>query len=105
MRLILSCLHRLSQIIGQGRSAATKFFLLVCSSTYLTYCRLPTPVQAQPIVEANDGTGTFVNPEGNQFNIDGGQLSGDGANLFHSFQKFGLSEGKDHTSSYSWLTQ
>ncbi|NEO48212.1 MAG: tetratricopeptide repeat protein, partial [Moorea sp. SIO4A3] len=94
MRLTLSCLHLLSQIIGQGRSAATKFFLLVCSSTYLTYCPLPTPVQAQPIVEANDGTGTVVNPEGNQFNIDGGQLSGDGANLFHSFQKFGLSEGQ-----------
>ncbi|WP_424095450.1 CHAT domain-containing protein [Moorena producens] len=90
----MSCLHLLSQIIGQGRSAATKFFLLVCSSTYLTYCPLPTPVQAQPIVEANDGTGTVVNPEGNQFNIDGGQLSGDGANLFHSFQKFGLSEGQ-----------
>ncbi|AOW98213.1 hypothetical protein BJP34_01030 [Moorena producens PAL-8-15-08-1] len=84
----------MSQIIGQGRSAATKFFLLVCSSTYLTYCPLPTPVQAQPIVEANDGTGTVVNPEGNQFNIDGGKLSGDGANLFHSFQKFGLSEGQ-----------
>ncbi|NEQ18208.1 MAG: filamentous hemagglutinin N-terminal domain-containing protein [Moorea sp. SIO3E2] len=94
MRLTLSCLHRLSQIIGKGRWAASKFFLLVCSSTYLTCCPLPTPVQAQPIVEANDGTGTVVNPEGNQFNIDGGKLSEDGANLFHSFQKFGLSEGQ-----------
>ncbi|NEN96622.1 MAG: CHAT domain-containing protein, partial [Moorea sp. SIO3I7] len=80
--------------MGKGRWAATKFFLLVCSSTYLSCCPLPTPVQAQPIVEANDGTGTVVNPEGNQFNIDGGKLSGDGANLFHSFQKFGLSEGQ-----------
>ncbi|NEO22769.1 MULTISPECIES: CHAT domain-containing protein [unclassified Moorena] len=94
MRLTLSCLNLLSQIMGKGRSAATKFFLLVCSSTYLSCCPLPTPVQAQPIVEANDGTGTVVNPEGNQFNIDGGKLSGDGANLFHSFQKFGLSEGQ-----------
>ncbi|NEP31445.1 MULTISPECIES: CHAT domain-containing protein [unclassified Moorena] len=94
MRLTLSCLNLLSQIIGKGRWAASKFFVLVCSSTYLTCSPLPTPVQAQPIVEANDGTGTVVNPEGNQFNIDGGKLSGDGANLFHSFQKFGLSEGQ-----------
>ncbi|WP_293091127.1 CHAT domain-containing protein [Moorena sp. SIOASIH] len=84
----------MTKIIGKGKWAASKFFLLVCSSTYLTCCPLPTPVQAQPIVEANDGTGTVVNPEGNQFNIDGGKLSGDGANLFHSFQKFGLSEGQ-----------
>ncbi|AOY78668.2 CHAT domain-containing protein [Moorena producens JHB] len=84
----------MTKIIGKGRWAATKFFLLVCSSSYLTCSPLPTPVQAQPIVEANDGTGTVVNPEGNQFNIDGGKLSGDGANLFHSFQKFGLSEGQ-----------
>ncbi|NEQ88504.1 MAG: hypothetical protein F6K26_53885, partial [Moorea sp. SIO2I5] len=62
MRLTLSCLNLLTKIIGKGKWAATKFFLLVCSSTYLTCCPLPTPVQAQPIVEANDGTGTVVNP-------------------------------------------
>lgn len=45
---------------------------------------------AQPIIPAADGTNTQVTVEGNQFNIDGGQLSGDGANLFHSFQEFGL---------------
>ena len=45
---------------------------------------------AQPIVPAADGTNTQVSIEGDQFDIDGGQLSGDGANLFHSFQEFGL---------------
>jgi filamentous hemagglutinin family protein len=48
------------------------------------------PVNAQPTA-ANDGTQTNVRQNGqNQFDIDGGQLSRDGANLFHSFQDFGL---------------
>ncbi|MBX9259418.1 filamentous hemagglutinin N-terminal domain-containing protein, partial [Desmonostoc muscorum CCALA 125] len=48
------------------------------------------PVQAQSITPAADGTNTIVTPNGNQLNISGGSLSGDSANLFHSFQKFGL---------------
>jgi filamentous hemagglutinin family protein len=48
------------------------------------------PAQAQPIVPANDGTGTIVTPNGNQLDIHGGQRSQDGVNLFHSFQQFGL---------------
>ena len=48
------------------------------------------PVQAQSITPATDGTNTVVTPNGNQINISGGTLSGDGANLFQSFQKFGL---------------
>lgn len=51
-------------------------------------------VQAQPITPALDGTNTRVTPTGNQFDIQGGKLSGDGANLFHSFERFGLSEGQ-----------
>ncbi len=47
-------------------------------------------VAAQSITPANDGTGTTVTQEGNRFNIDGGSFSGDGANLFHSLEKFGL---------------
>jgi filamentous hemagglutinin family protein len=31
-----------------------------------------------------------VTPEGNRININGGSLSGDGVNLFHSFTEFGL---------------
>ena len=49
---------------------------------------------AQSIVPALDGTGTMVTPEGDRFEIRGGQLSGDGANLFHSFEEFGLSQGE-----------
>lgn len=47
-------------------------------------------VLGQTITPANDGTGTIINIDGNQFNINGGSLSGDSTNLFHSFQQFGL---------------
>jgi filamentous hemagglutinin family protein len=46
----------------------------------------------QSITPATDGTGTVVSPQGNRIDISGGKLSGDGANLFHSFQQFGLTE-------------
>src|SRR6478672_1030907 len=46
--------------------------------------------RSQQIVPASDGTNTIVTPNGNTLNINGGQLSGDGANLFHSFSQFGL---------------
>ncbi|MEW6493300.1 MAG: filamentous hemagglutinin N-terminal domain-containing protein, partial [Cyanobacteriota bacterium] len=48
---------------------------------------------AQSIVPDNT-TGTIVTPNGNHLNINGGTLSGDGKNLFHSFQKFGLNSGE-----------
>ncbi|GFZ90373.1 CHAT domain-containing protein [Okeania sp. KiyG1] len=51
-----------------------------------------TPAKAQPITPANDGTGTTVTPQGNQFNIQGGTKSG--ANLFHSFDQFNLNSGQ-----------
>ncbi|WP_254564689.1 CHAT domain-containing protein [Oscillatoria sp. HE19RPO] len=60
--------------------------------SYLT--SLANPTQAQPITPAADGTGTLVTPDGPQFNIEGGQLSKDGANLFHSFEQFGLDAGQ-----------
>ncbi len=47
--------------------------------------------QAQQIVPAVDGTNTIVTPNGNRLDITGGTTSGDGANLFHSFQQFGIS--------------
>ncbi|MBW4448482.1 MAG: CHAT domain-containing protein [Spirirestis rafaelensis WJT71-NPBG6] len=46
-------------------------------------------MQAQ-IVPAPDGTNTIVTPNGNRIDINGGQLSGDKANLFHTFSQFGL---------------
>ncbi len=52
------------------------------------------PIQAQRITPAADGTGTVVTQQGDRFNISGGSLSGDRANLFHSFEKFGLDAGQ-----------
>jgi filamentous hemagglutinin family protein len=47
------------------------------------------------IQAAPDGTGTIiVQPQNGQVNIQGGSLSGDGANLFHSFQRFGVDAGQ-----------
>ena len=51
-------------------------------------------LQAQSITPAKDGTGTIVTPTGNRLNISGGTVSGDGANLFHSFTEFGLSQNQ-----------
>ena len=48
------------------------------------------PAHAKNVSAANDGTGTIVTSKGNRFNIGGGTLSADQANLFHSFTKFGL---------------
>lgn len=60
----------------------------------LASCLLPSLVQAQPMILAADGTGTTITPDGNRFDIRGGQVSRDGANLFHSFQRFGLDRGQ-----------
>lgn len=51
-------------------------------------------VQAQSITPAADGTGTAVTQNGNLFNISGSTVSLGGANLFHSFQEFGLQSGQ-----------
>jgi filamentous hemagglutinin family protein len=51
-------------------------------------------VQAQSVLPASDGTGTIVTPTGNRFEISGGQFSQNGANLFQSFQQFGLTQGQ-----------
>jgi filamentous hemagglutinin family protein len=51
-------------------------------------------VKAQSIIPANDGVNSQVHINGNIYNITGGQLSGDGANLFHSLSKFGLSQNE-----------
>src|SRR4028118_441985 len=49
-----------------------------------------TPAHAQSITSAGDRVNTIVTPDGSRFDITGGRLSRDGANLFHSFNKFGL---------------
>ncbi|MEM8637912.1 MAG: CHAT domain-containing protein [Cyanobacteria bacterium P01_G01_bin.54] len=50
--------------------------------------------QTQTLLPATDGIGTQITVEGDRIDIHGGSLSGDGANLFHSFQEFGLSEAQ-----------
>ncbi len=45
---------------------------------------------AQSIDPAADGTGTVVTPQGDRLDISGGSRSSDGANLFHSFERFNL---------------
>jgi filamentous hemagglutinin family protein len=52
------------------------------------------PVMAQSIIPEANETGTFINSSGQKFNIEGGVLSGDGENLFHSFEQFGLDSGQ-----------
>ncbi|MGL5195422.1 MAG: filamentous hemagglutinin N-terminal domain-containing protein, partial [Chroococcales cyanobacterium] len=52
------------------------------------------PLLAQGIDPATDGTGTTITNDGPQFNIQGGQQSADGANLFHSFERFNLEVGQ-----------
>ncbi|NJR20691.1 MAG: CHAT domain-containing protein [Richelia sp. CSU_2_1] len=54
----------------------------------------PAAAQTPPVVPAADGTGTVVVPDRDRFDITGGKTSRDGANLFHSFQQFGLNEGQ-----------
>ncbi|NEQ45309.1 MAG: DUF4347 domain-containing protein [Leptolyngbya sp. SIOISBB] len=52
------------------------------------------PAQAQSITTDPNGTQTIVAPNGDRYDISGGNLSGDGANLFHSFEQFGLSQNE-----------
>jgi filamentous hemagglutinin family protein len=65
------------------------FFLLPFASFFL-----PSSVRAQSIVPSADGTSTVVTPTDNQIDITGGQLSSDGANLFHSFSQFNLNQNQ-----------
>lgn len=49
---------------------------------------VPQSALAQSITTANDGAGTIIQHNGNTYNISGGTQAG--ANLFHSFEQFGL---------------
>ncbi|MBP0031186.1 filamentous hemagglutinin N-terminal domain-containing protein, partial [Roseofilum sp. Guam] len=69
------------------------FYLTLLTST-LGICSLAPKTLAQPIIPAMDGTGTIINHQDNQFNIQGGQLSRNGRNLFHSLEQLGLSQGQ-----------
>ncbi|MCC3530963.1 MAG: filamentous hemagglutinin N-terminal domain-containing protein [Microcoleus sp. PH2017_21_RUC_O_A] len=74
------------------------FFLTFLSFSTLATCETglftPSQTATAQITPATDATNTQITPNGNQFNIEGGQPSGDGTNLFHSFQQFGLTQGQ-----------
>jgi len=55
-------------------------------------CLTPTLTLAQTITPAPDGTGTAIEYQGQTYRITGGTQAG--ANLFHSFQQFGLNAGE-----------
>lgn len=81
-----------------------KVSLLTMALLGLTAAITQKPIFAQPIKPALDGTNTVVTPQGNQFNINGGSLSRDGSNLFHSFQQFSLNSGQvANFQSYSQI--
>ncbi|MBE9124809.1 MULTISPECIES: CHAT domain-containing protein [unclassified Coleofasciculus] len=72
----------------------------VAASGILSLAALPlmatfaiNPAQAQ-ITSAGDSANTIVSPHGDRIDITGGQMSGDGANLFQSFNQFGLNENQ-----------
>ena len=68
------------------------------SSCYVPYfvalgtLLLPISVQAQSITPADSATS--IQQTGTQYQIDGGNLSGDSTTLFHSFDQFGLLTGE-----------
>lgn len=60
----------------------------------------PSPTLAQSIRPARDGTGTQIQQRGDRYNIEGGSLSEDRRNLFHSFDRFDL----DPSETANFLT-
>ncbi|HEY9297243.1 MAG TPA: filamentous hemagglutinin N-terminal domain-containing protein, partial [Phormidium sp.] len=75
-------------------NSAMKSLNLLLTLTSLAAFYPILPASSQSIQPASDGIGTVVTPNGNRIEINGGQRSGDGANLFHSFEKFGLDAGQ-----------
>jgi filamentous hemagglutinin family protein len=79
------------QLLGLAESNRwLRFFFSGLLASGLNLIQNLPCVWGQSITPVTDGTGTLVIPNGNQIDIDGGTLSGDGANLFHSFNQFGL---------------
>ncbi|GAB4303293.1 MAG: hypothetical protein Fur0025_44550 [Oscillatoriaceae cyanobacterium] len=72
-----------------GKFVVISIFIGTIGATFLP---ATAPAQTQPIIPETgaSGTSTLVTPEGNRLDITGGQTSRDGANLFHSFEQFGL---------------
>ncbi|NEO17128.1 MULTISPECIES: CHAT domain-containing protein [unclassified Moorena] len=77
--------------VGWHSNWLWKIFSLV-GEIYLGIAILNTVhvAKAESIIPAADGTGTSITIDGKDLTIDGGTVSGDSANLFHSFETFGL---------------
>ncbi len=76
-------------------SSLISTYVAVCFFTGINFnlfCSNIKPVNAQ--ISSDNTTGTIVNQNNNQFDITGGILSQDGANLFHSFSQFGLTSNQ-----------
>ncbi|MEL7223462.1 MAG: filamentous hemagglutinin N-terminal domain-containing protein, partial [Cyanobacteria bacterium J06576_12] len=71
-----------------------KSLLPVSFAASITASAIAIPSATAQITPALDGTGTNINRAGQQFQIEGGSLSDDGQNLFHSFEQFGLTSGQ-----------
>ncbi|NER21448.1 MAG: CHAT domain-containing protein [Symploca sp. SIO1C2] len=82
------------QVIKVGSSLLPASLLGGVGGGFYYLLIISQPLQAQPIIPATDGTGTRVTIEGDRFDIQGGSLSRDGANLFQSFEQFGLDRGQ-----------
>ncbi|MGK7922978.1 MAG: CHAT domain-containing protein [Trichodesmium sp.] len=70
------------------KATKLKFYTITTLTIILGKLTTILPAYSQPITPANDGTGTTVNQNGNQLNIQGGTRNG--ANLFHSFDQFNV---------------
>jgi len=74
------------------------FVLSAVSGCLYIFAAVPAIAQ---VIPAADGVGTQVIQAGDLIEITGGQLSGDHANLFHSFEAFGL--GADQIADFQVL--
>ncbi|MEO0330154.1 MAG: filamentous hemagglutinin N-terminal domain-containing protein [Bacteroidota bacterium] len=54
----------------------------------------PKITLADSIISGSVGTDTIIDVEEGYYTINGGSLSGDGANLFHEFERFNLNTGE-----------
>jgi len=87
----------IASVVGQKLAPDSAKILVVDQSSSLITKHLVSVAQAQMTPAVNSTTVVTPTSPGNnqtQFNITGGNISGDRANLFHSFQQFNLTENQ-----------
>jgi filamentous hemagglutinin family protein len=85
--LVITVYHRKRYLKMALRNVSS---LILAALPLAGIISISPPARAQSITSAGDHVNTIVTPDGNRIDITGGRLSRDGANLFHSFNKFGL---------------